>query len=241
MKSKELLEKLEAAQQKVTKLEGTIARHEAQAQKKLALIREKGYNENDRYCMEGTEAHHDAYWLICEYSSKLEDKRGAERKLRDAQQVVDNWQDKLNKQLKLERTYEMEMPEIFKQCQQELADEWTATDIKARERMRKNKQELSYEEFRKLYKWTQEDELNRTDAQLKEANMRTAEAFIIDLYNRVKAVTGSVTDWSHIHYGGKALNGIVKGENGTARVETIGAGGYNIQRYHLRVLVHEVK
>lgn len=233
------MEKLEAAQQKVTKIEGTIVRHEQQAAKKRAEIHKRGYNENDRYCMQGTAQHNDAYWLICEYSSKLEDIKGAQRKLRDAQVVVANWQEKLSKQLKLEQVYEMEMPVIFKQCQQDLAEQWTAADIRAREQMRKNKQELSYEEFRKLYKWTQEDELNKTDAQLKDANMHTAEAFIIDLYNRVKAVTGNVTDWSNIHYGGKALNGIVKGENGTARVETIGAGGYNIQRYHLRVLVHE--
>lgn len=37
------------------------------------------------------------------------------------------------------------------------------------------------------------------------------------------------------------INGIIVGEKGTAKVTTIGAGGYNIQCYHFRVLVKRVK
>lgn len=36
------------------------------------------------------------------------------------------------------------------------------------------------------------------------------------------------------------LNGSIKGENGTCKIETIYAGGYNIQCLHYRVLVHKV-
>lgn len=36
------------------------------------------------------------------------------------------------------------------------------------------------------------------------------------------------------------LNGTIKGENGTCKIETIYAGGYNIQCLHYRVLVHVV-
>lgn len=36
------------------------------------------------------------------------------------------------------------------------------------------------------------------------------------------------------------LNGTIKGENGTCKIETIYAGGYNIQCLHYRVLVHMV-
>lgn len=36
------------------------------------------------------------------------------------------------------------------------------------------------------------------------------------------------------------LNGTIKGENGICKIETIYAGGYNIQCLHYRVLVHKV-
>jgi hypothetical protein len=36
------------------------------------------------------------------------------------------------------------------------------------------------------------------------------------------------------------LNGTIKGENGICKIETIYAGGYNIQCLHYRVLVHRV-
>ena len=68
---------------------------------------------------------------------------------------------------------------------------------------------------------------------------READYWLINLYNRVKEITGEVTDCSYLRWGGKCLDGYIVGETGRAKVETIGAGGYNIQRYHLRVLVKE--
>ena len=59
---------------------------------------------------------------------------------------------------------------------------------------------------------------------------------------RVKEITGKITDASGLYIGGNGeINGIVTGENGKAKVETISAGGYNIQCWHFRVLVKEIK
>lgn len=64
----------------------------------------------------------------------------------------------------------------------------------------------------------------------------------IDLLVRVYNVVGNIIDMSDIHIGANgSLNGVVVGEKGRARVETIGAGGYNIQRFHYRVLVKKIK
>lgn len=243
MKSAELKEKLAAAEAKVDKITATIERHKAQAEKKLVVIKSNNWDENDkyRYVSRGAQPNNDAYWTICEYEGKLDDIKGVERKLKDAQAVVENWKAKLEKQLDLELTIAREMPEIFRQCQQELAAEWAAYDVRCRDNMLKQRKELSYEEFRKLYKYSQEYALEKTDEEFFKMELREAELFIVGLYNRVKAITGTVTDWGNIHYGGKALNGWVAGEQGKAVVETIGAGGYNIQRYHLRVLVKEVQ
>ena len=132
MKSNEILENLQAANQKVTKIEGTIKNHHNQAIKKLAEIHKRGYNENDRFCMQGTEQHHDAYWLICEYSHRLEDEQNAKRKLEDAQRIAENWEAKYKAQVKLENTIAYEMPEIFNECKEDLANQWTEHDIKSR-------------------------------------------------------------------------------------------------------------
>jgi hypothetical protein len=60
--------------------------------------------------------------------------------------------------------------------------------------------------------------------------------------SRVKEITGTIQDASRLEIGMNGeINGIVTGEKGKAKVETISAGGYNIQCWHFRVLVHEYK
>ena len=76
-------------------------------------------------------------------------------------------------------------------------------------------------------------------------NQRDGENLILDLLKRVTKITGPVTDWSGLRVTqgnmGAVLNGIVIGEEGKARVESILAGGYAIQRLHVRTLVKEIK
>ena len=63
-----------------------------------------------------------------------------------------------------------------------------------------------------------------------------------DLCNRISAVVGEITDVSNLRISAKGnLDGIVTGTKGKAKVETVGAGGYNIQIFHYRVLVHKIK
>ena len=60
--------------------------------------------------------------------------------------------------------------------------------------------------------------------------------------SRVKEITGTITDATNLSIGGNGeINGLVIGEKGKAKVETISAGGWNIQCWHFRVLVKEVK
>ena len=63
--------------------------------------------------------------------------------------------------------------------------------------------------------------------------------FIIERTNKI---VGQITDASNLSIGmSNDLNGIVIGTQGTAKVRTIGAGGYNIQCFHFRTLINEVK
>lgn len=66
------------------------------------------------------------------------------------------------------------------------------------------------------------------------------QAKMLDLIDRINKVVGTITDATTLRIKAGNLNGIIVGEKGKAKVETIGAGGYNIQCFHYRTLVHEV-
>lgn len=60
--------------------------------------------------------------------------------------------------------------------------------------------------------------------------------FIIE---RTNEIVGQITDASNLTIGDKDdLNGYIIGTKGTAKVQTIGAGGYNIQCFHFRTLIN---
>lgn len=60
--------------------------------------------------------------------------------------------------------------------------------------------------------------------------------FIIERTNRI---VGTITDATNLEIGAKHdLNGYIIGTKGTAKVQTIDAGGYNIQCYHFRTLIN---
>ena len=77
---------------------------------------------------------------------------------------------------------------------------------------------------------------------LKKTLEKEAQAKYEDLCNRISAVVGEIEDVSNLNIARDGqLNGIVEGTKGSAKVETIGAGGYNIQCFHYRTLVHLIK
>lgn len=71
---------------------------------------------------------------------------------------------------------------------------------------------------------------------------REVKARYEDFVKRISKVVGEIEDTSHLFMGNNgAINGFVKGTQGSANVESILAGGYNIQCLHYRVLVKEIK
>lgn len=59
---------------------------------------------------------------------------------------------------------------------------------------------------------------------------------------RTNAIVGTITDATNLKVGDKGdLNGFIIGTKGTAKVQTIGAGGYNIQCFHFRTLIDAIK
>lgn len=61
------------------------------------------------------------------------------------------------------------------------------------------------------------------------------------LIARVNKAVGKIIKAINLNVGVNGeLNGIIQGENGTIKITTIYAGGYNIQCLHYRVLIHKV-
>lgn len=241
MKVADLKIKVQKAEEAVQKAQKTIERHTAQMEKKLRIIQVHGWDPEDRYCREGTADHDDAYWAICEYGHKVEDIKNATEKLEDKIRILNNWKVRLEAAEAKERKFLMEVPECMKTMMQELITHWDEHDMARQEQLVKSYREKGYTEWIKTHTRADYLFMYQTKDQIHNENVRSAEATVMDLYNRVNAITGEVTDWDGIRWGGKALNGEVHGKLGSVRVESILAGGYNIQRLHIRVLVHEIK
>ena len=63
-----------------------------------------------------------------------------------------------------------------------------------------------------------------------------------DFLNRIRKVAGDILDAKGLHIGEKGnVCGVVRGTEANAYVETIGAAGYNIVRFHYRVIVKAPK
>lgn len=70
---------------------------------------------------------------------------------------------------------------------------------------------------------------------------RDKELKYIDLVEKVKGICGTITDASCLRVGEKGeLNGYIDGDKGSAKVQTFGAGGFNIQRFHYRTKVTKI-
>lgn len=119
-------------------------------------------------------------------------------------------------------------------------------DVAHYNRYRKFKQEYIINPFESRYGsisyamslWTMDD------AQIHAENYQAGRRLILDLLKRVTKITGPVRDWKGLEVTrgnlGPVLNGVVSGEDGKARVESIYASG-PVQRLHIRTLVREVR
>lgn len=84
--------------------------------------------------------------------------------------------------------------------------------------------------------------MEEATAKLEKELTQEANAKYDYLVERACFIVGTITDVAGLRVGlNGELNGIIVGDKGRCKIETIGAGGYNIQCYHFRVLVHEYK
>lgn len=230
MTATEVAERTNKTLEDMRKLNTLICKREKalpKAQKELAK-----YNKETQWS--------DWFDAYCKVENLEDGIEGVKKKLAEKQKTLEKWNKKLE-EINAENKKLDEIPEQLKKLQHELAEKIINYRIAHREQMYKDDKEMSYEDFRKKYSYREEEYyMGRSDGDFKQMVTKDANAeakgWVLNLISRVEKKVGEITEWK-LWFATNSLNGYVGGTKGTAVVETILAGGYNIQCLHNRVLV----
>jgi len=232
MKIETIKERIEKKEAQIERKQKTIEKKTKQIEKKMAQI-EKMDSES-----------REAYYIKCDIHWLEDDIKRGTGEIKECEATLEKYRAQLAGEMEKEATFIKEVPQAMKDLEAELIARWDEDDKKHRAFLWKMDKELGYAEFIKRYHHSGYEFLWKTDEDIHKANERDARFFILDLLNRVKDITGEVTDWSNIYLEQgntfPVLNGFVTGKEGKAQVESILAGGYNIQRLHIRTLVKAI-
>ena len=109
---------------------------------------------------------------------------------------------------------------------------------------KEEKQKVKVEdgEYEYLKAYTVERTLEGATARLEKDLVQEANRKYDFIIERTNKIVGTITDASNLVIGSKEdLNGYIIGDRGTAKVQTIGAGGYAVQCFHFRTLINPMK
>lgn len=302
--------RVEKAEDKVQKCNKTIEKHQKQLAKKEKVLIDMGYDISNLEAIKRNEdgTGSELYWEVVEVERKHEDIKNANKKLADAERVLNNWQEKVDMELEKERFLNDEAPQAIKDFLAMWKEKVYKWHVKRYEDYQTFKEELNNDMYNTMveviksnpeqyevyldengeikdyydsisgllnayprepienalveknldYKSikgrklmfggqailrmdtirSEEERLQWLETMLEEDR----KAKMLDLINRINKVVGNILDASDLSISVEGnLNGIITGEKGKAKIETIGAGGYNIQCFHFRTIVNKVK
>lgn len=232
MTTQQITERIQKANEKITKKQALITKKHNFIAKYEAQI-EKETDEREIRSLEMS-----IKW-------ERQDIERLEKEIPEIRKTIEKYEKQLAGEIEKEALLTKTMPEEFRTLKNTLVERWDAFDLERKEFFRKKSNEMEYRDFIRQYKYSAYQLAWHTSTEeIHKQNEKDAEHFIIDLYNRVKNITGEVTNWEGIRLtmgnNFPVLEGMVQGKEGKARVETILAGGYNIQRLHIRTLVHSI-
>lgn len=226
--------------ERIEKAEARIAKKRATIEKKTAIVEKK------TAAMEAEQDERERWSISCDIKWLKQDLTRLESEIKETEKTVENYKRQLSGEIARQDALIKEVPDVLKDFQNSLIEGWDAYDKRHKAFLWAKYNSLGYSEFIHIYHRAGYEELYRTEEQYHKENVRDAETIILNLLNRVKDITGEVTSWYGLHIapnnnGYMIVNGIVSGKMGRCEVESIGAGGYNIQRFHIRVLVKPLK
>lgn len=242
MTSEMLKERIAKVEDRIAKKQNTIKSKEKLLAKKQQAIIKAGYSLDSK---EAARENMDIFWLFCDIDFLKEDLDRLPKEIEELETTLQKYQEQLVGAAAKEDLYSCEIPDCLKRMEQELVEKWTAFDIQRKNQIWEAKRSSNYTEYRKMFSKYEFNTLAyKSDEEIRKDNEKDAKAMVLNLYNRIKDITGEVVDWSGIRLaqgarGSTALNGVVVGKQGKCRVESIYAEG-PVQRLHIRVLTKEI-
>lgn len=186
---------------------------------------------------------HQLYYNKVDYGKwlEIESLKSTYNDIKDIKAKIAKYNEQLNKQ-QIKEDKLVAIPEVLQNFKQYLIDTWTEYDLNLKKHYKKEYNKIGYSKFVETYKYNAYTHMNMMKKDFVKINTKDAENLILNFIKRVEEKAGVIEDCSDLfvtegNNGYAVINGQVKGSKGVATVESIGAGGYNIQKYHIRVLV----
>lgn len=242
MTTAQLQERLDKAIERKNKKFVTIERKEKQIEKKRKMLKDAGF-DGDKIPQDQLDANYDLWNKTWDIEYLIEDIERNKREIVELENLIAKYDDQIKNET-CKETFYNELPQVLKDAEKSLADRWYVKQLELLEQARNFSREHSGKETidkfgMTCYNWIR---FGRTTEEVRKDTADAAKYYVMDLYRRVKNITGEVIDVSELTLNtDHALDGVVTGKLGKARVETIIAGGYNIQCEHYRAIVKEVK
>lgn len=227
---------------KIETLKERIEKKEAQIEKKANTINKKYDLIVKKQAKAEKADEQDRRWLECEIETLTDDIKRLGSEIKEAQATLEKYKKQLAGEIEKEQQFIKEVPQQAKDMEQMLIARWDEADKIRQTNLIEEEKEIGYRAFVQKHSYADYEFLTKTDDEIHNSNVKSARAFVLDLLNRTKEITGEIKSWSDVHLtvgtnGYPVLNGYVEGKEGRAVVDSIYAGGYNIQRLHVRVLV----
>lgn len=235
-------DRIKNLEERIAKKEKTFTNKSKLLNKKKQAIVDAEFDLNDR---ESARQNTQIFWLFFDIDNLEDDLKRLPKEIDELNKSLEEYKSQLINVVSVENKYIDEVPECLKALEKELIDKWTEFNIKRRDQIRSDKSQPNWNELLRRYsKYERQQLVHKTDSEILSDNKKDVKSFVINLYNRIKDITGDVLDWSDVRLtqgarGSAALNGIITGVKGKCKVESIYAEG-PVQRLHVRVLTKEI-